>query len=345
MPLITVGIPVHNGMPYLQECVESILTQTYRNFELLIVDDGSTDDSLAYLKSLRDPRLRIISQANRGLTSTLNRMLSEANSPWLVRQDADDVSFPNRLQRIVDHIYEYPRSGMFCSAAEYYPKGCYGHFRGTNATPEQFRSLILSGYMPTICHPTVTLNVNRALAVGGYRFDLYVEDIDLWWRMGLACDIRLIPEVAVGFRQNQNSISSANLAQQALNTLYIQYLLLSHLWKLDPLPYERASSELQRLVKPRNLSFKTHLRQFNIEMGRGNRIKAAVELGTAFVSSPSKFIQRVIDEYATGKIVSVGENPELFAQHRKALWPDAPDRAGAFVEVKARRMVLDSNEA
>src|SRR5579872_5321061 len=81
MPLLTVGIPVYNALPYLRESVESILNQTYENFELLIIDDGSTDDSLEYLKSIRDRRLRLIHQENRGLTATLNRMLAEANSP------------------------------------------------------------------------------------------------------------------------------------------------------------------------------------------------------------------------------------------------------------------------
>jgi hypothetical protein len=341
MPLLTVGIPVYNAMPYLRESVESILNQTYENFELLIINDGSTDDSLEYLRSIHDRRLRLIHQENRGLTATLNRMLAEANSPWLVRQDADDVSFPRRLERVVESIYKYPGAGMFCSLAEYYPKGCYGTFRATCGTPEQFRSVVLKGYLPTICHPTVTLNVNRALAAGGYRFNLFVEDIDLWWRMALAFDIRLIPEATVGFRQNQESVSSANLAKQALNTLYVQYLLLSHLWNLEALPHEQVCARLETLVRPAKLSFKRHIRQFNIEMGRGNRVKAAGKLAMAFLASPRNFIERVVDEYATGKIVCIGENPEVFIENRKRLWPRA-DENSPFVPPEVRRqMVLD----
>ena len=86
MRQITVGIPVYNGMPYLPESVESILRQDYNDFEILIINDGSTDDSVDYLHSLRDPRLRILHQENRGLTATLNRMLSEATTPWLARR-------------------------------------------------------------------------------------------------------------------------------------------------------------------------------------------------------------------------------------------------------------------
>jgi len=341
--LITVGIPVFNAMPYLAESVQSILGQGYSDFEILVINDGSTDDSLPYLQSLRDPRLRIVNQKNLGLTATLNRMLAEVRTPWLVRHDADDVAYPHRLARTVEYINRYPQSGMFCSLAEYFPRGCYGQFRATQGKPEQFRDLVLSGYLPTICHPTVTLNVERTIAVGGYRFGLYVEDIDLWWRMALQYDIRLIPEVTLGFRQNLKSISSANLAKQALHTLYIQYLLLSYLWNLVPLPYEQACQQLSRLLNPRKLEFKTHLRGFNIELGRGNRCKALWELSSAFLTSPGSCARRLFDELLAHRAISLGVQPELYAKNRNALWPNA----GAPVEVvgaaRPPRMTLEGN--
>src|SRR5437868_13596098 len=96
-PQFTVGIPVFNGMPYLPEAVQSVLRQSYPHFTLLVINDGSTDGSLEYLNGVRDSRLRVISQSNQGLTPTLNRLLREADTPWLVRLDADDVALPNRL--------------------------------------------------------------------------------------------------------------------------------------------------------------------------------------------------------------------------------------------------------
>jgi glycosyltransferase involved in cell wall biosynthesis len=343
MSLITVGIPVFNAMPYLAESVQSILGQTNCNFEILVINDGSTDDSLPYLRSLRDPRLRIINQKNQGLTATLNRMLAEVRTSWLARHDADDVALPHRLERTVEYINRYPRSGMFCSLAEYYPRGCYGQFRATRGTPEQFRDLVLCGYLPTICHPTVTLNVERTIAVGGYRFDLYVEDIDLWWRMALEYDIRLIPEVTMGFRQNLKSISSANLAKQTLHTLYIQYLLLSHLWNLVPLPYAQACHELSCLLNPRKLEFKTHLRGFNIELGRGNRCKALWELNSAFMASPASFSRRLFDEFFAHRTISLGERPVLFAKNRSALWPNAGAPVELVEAVRPPRMTTEVN--
>src|ERR1700692_3965269 len=97
MTLLTLGLPVYNAMPFLPQTLDSLLRQSYEDFELLVIDDASTDGSLGYLKSIKDSRLRLISQENRGLTATLNRMLAEANTPWLVRHDADYIAFPHRV--------------------------------------------------------------------------------------------------------------------------------------------------------------------------------------------------------------------------------------------------------
>ena len=320
MPQITVGIPVYNAMPYLPECMDSILRQSYAHFEILVINDGSSDGSLEYLKSLRDPRLRLLSQSNQGLTATLNRMLSEARTPWLVRQDADDVSYPHRLSRISEYIAKHPEAGMFYSLADYYPSASIGRFRSSRGTPEELRHIVNSGYMLSICHPSVTLNVEKTLALGGYRFNLHVEDKDLWWRMAILYDIRFIPEVTVGVRQNLQSVSSVNLAEQSLNVLYIQYLLLSHLWKLKPLPLETVRVALTRMINMRKLRSKKHLRAFNIEWGRGNRSKAVQEAALAFALSPASLIQRVTDELATNRRITVGEPQQLFVSLSSLLW-------------------------
>src|SRR5919106_3135935 len=100
MRLLTVGIPVYNAMPFLPEAVESVLRQTYPDFDLLVVDDGSTDGGPDYLRSVSDPRVRVIRQENQGMSNALNRMLREINTPWLVRQDADDLADEHRLEVI-----------------------------------------------------------------------------------------------------------------------------------------------------------------------------------------------------------------------------------------------------
>lgn len=321
MRQLTLGIPVFNAMPYLPESLESILCQTYEDFDILVVNDGSTDGSSEYLHSVRDSRLRIIDQDHMGVTTARNRMLAEARTPWLALHDADDIAYPHRLARAVDYIGRYPGSGMFYSLADYIPAGSVGRFRTTRGNPDQIRNLTQSGYLIAICNPTCILNLERVKAVGGYRFDLYIEDIDLWWRMALDSDIRFIPEVLTGVRQNLQSICSLNLRSQALNLLYIQYLLLSHLWNRKPLAYDDARNSLLKLFDPRKVEFRNHLRAFNIELGRGNKRKAFGQAARAFLASPTNFVSRLWDECSPSRTITMGESPALFKKHENILWP------------------------
>jgi glycosyltransferase involved in cell wall biosynthesis len=324
MRLITVGLPVYNAMPFLPETVESLLAQSYSDFELLIINDGSTDDSLEYLKALRDPRVRLVCQDNRGLTSTLNTMLHEAETPWLVRHDADDIAYPDRLAKTVEYIQRYPEAGMFYSHAEYYQQGrSFGSFRTTAAPPEVIRGYVRAGYFPAICHPAVTLNVKKTLLLGGYRFDLHIEDADLWWRMALSHDLRLIPDKTVGCRINEGSTSSRNLETQAINALYVQYLLLSHLWGLSPLPYEKAKLHLVALNSKKKLRFREQIRLANMSLGSNSYLKGAVHMLLAFLTSPSHFVERVAYEFGRESHVVNGIDPRIFVSHCTLLWPDS----------------------
>lgn len=322
MRQITVGIPVFNAMPYLPESLESILRQAYSDFEILVINDGSTDNSREYLRSVRDPRLRVVDQENQGITVALNRMLAEVSTPWLVRHDADDVAYPQRLSRAVDYISKYPESGMFYSLADYFPSSSVGRFRTTKGSPGEIRALVQSGYLVPICHPTAILNVERTRAIGGYRFNLHVEDTDLWWRMALRYDVRLIPEVLTGVRQNLKSVSSTKIEEQALNLLYIQYLLISHLRQRRPLAYDEARNQLLHLFRPEKVKFRNHLRAINIELGRGHKSMAFVQAGRAFFTSPTNFVRRLWDECSPGRAITLGEAPDLFRKHENVLWAD-----------------------
>lgn len=323
MSLLTIGLPVYNAMPFLPETIDSLLRQTYSDFQVLAIDDGSTDDSLDYLKSIQDSRFKIITQSNRGLTATLNRMLAEVETPWLVRHDADDIAYSNRIELIAESINKYPDAGMFYSYAKYYQNAeSFGTFRTTKASPDILTSLTKAGYLLAICHPTAALNVAKTKEVGGYRFDLHIEDIDLWWRMALLHEIRLIPEETVGFRLNTNSVSSSNLREQSTNTLYVQYLLLSHLWALQPLPYELVKEQLIMLLDNKKLNFRTNMRMTNIHMGK-KAYAGAIKYGIgALLSSPQDFLERLTYELGNKDIAVNGEDPKLFAANCSSLWQE-----------------------
>src|SRR5277367_6398737 len=155
-------------MPFLPEAIESLLHQTVSNFTILVIVDGSDDGSLQYLETVRDARLRVLIQPRCGLTATLNRLLLETKTSWLVRQDADDISYPTRIERIQEHISQYPAAALFYSLAEYYPpKRSMGLFRCSRGSPQELRQIVQSGYLLSICHPSVALHVDKTLALGG----------------------------------------------------------------------------------------------------------------------------------------------------------------------------------
>ncbi len=321
--LLTVGLPVHNAMPYLEESLESVLKQSFRDFRILAVVDGATDGSLAYLHSIRDERLRVVEQQHCGITFTLNRMLRECETPWLIRQDADDISTPDRFEKILEAIERHPDAGMFYSNAAYYPTHrSMGQFRCTRGTPDQIRSIARAGYLPAICHPSVTLNVTKTLAVGAYRPGIQCEDTDLWWRMALAHDIYFIPEVLLLFRQNMESLTSRNLHAQALHGLYVQYLLLSQLQSRVPERLSDVEGELLAMLEQTPLAAKEKLRFFNIHLGRGEYLPAAQFFLSALFASPSYVVRRIVDEMRPSPAISNGVEPRLFQQRKDSLWPE-----------------------
>ncbi|MGO9208895.1 MAG: glycosyltransferase family 2 protein [Terriglobales bacterium] len=329
-PLFTIGMPVYNAMPYLPEAVESVLRQTYPHFELLIINDGSRDGSLEYLRSLQDPRIRIVSQENRGLTATLNRMLEEARAPWLVRLDADDVASPERLALVAGGLERHPAAGMLYSRAKH-----YGHVsamaaaRSTEGTPAKLRELTRAGYLLSLVHSSVVLNVARTRALGGYRFDLHIEDLDLWWRMALRHDIVFIPQVTVQYRLNNDSVCINNLQRLLANTLFAQYLLLSNLWCLEPRPYGAVIGTLSGMVDARRLAYREQMWRAAAHLSAQGYRQAVPHLVMAAVHSPLRFLRRVSYPFGREAMVRRGEDPQRVRRIRRQLWDAAelPDTA------------------
>src|SRR4051794_24772902 len=109
-PPISVLLAVYNGGRYLRAAVDSILTQTFTDFEFIIIDDGSTDGSLATLREFaqRDPRINLVSRPNKGLTVTLNEGIALARGEFLARMDADDIALPQRFEKQIAYLRDHP---------------------------------------------------------------------------------------------------------------------------------------------------------------------------------------------------------------------------------------------
>lgn len=320
VPAVTVAMPVCNGMPWLPEAVESVLAQSFADFELLAIVDGGSDGSREYLRGVRDERLRVLEQPNAGVTATLNRLLRETRTTWLIRQDADDVSYPGRIEKLMGAIRAYPEAGLIYSLADYHPRErCAGRFRCSRGTPGELRSIVEQGYLLSICHSTVVLNLEKALAVGGYRMDIHAEDADLWWRMARNFDVRFIPEALVGFRQNLVSVSARHAGEQQVAGLYVQYLLLSDLWNLRPKPFGDVGLVLAGFLRPSRIAAKESLRRCNMHLAERRVARSAAALVRALLQSPGYVAGRVRDELRRSGIAN-GLPPGLFLEQKEALW-------------------------
>lgn len=205
-PAITVLMTVYNGRKLLAEAIESILVQTHRDFELLIINDGSTDDSLALLRTYADPRIRIIDQQpNRGIHHTLNRGLHEARGRYVAIMDQDDIAMPRRLERLYSRMEAQPDLALCGSAIEtfgYHPvKPWVRYFE-----PDALKVALL--FENPICHPSVMLRRSN-LADNGLQYpDMpYAEEYCLWVTLSRLKPIANHPEPLLRYRSHPQQVS------------------------------------------------------------------------------------------------------------------------------------------
>lgn len=210
-PDISVMMPVYNAAPYLDEAIEGIRDQTWRNWELIVLNDGSTDESLdiAMRYAACDNRIRVISRANKGLVATRNELLNAASAPLVAVNDADDISVPNRLELQVQYLRDHPqcvalgsRATLFISASLVVGE------EFELQTHEEIDRANLEGRGSAIAHSASMYRTDAARQVGGYH-DEYPpsEDLDLWLRLAEIGRLANLPQTLVRYRLREGSMS------------------------------------------------------------------------------------------------------------------------------------------
>ena len=185
-PEITVLMPVFNNEKYLKQAIESILAQTYKDFELLIIDDGSTDGSNNIIQSFTDSRIRLVkNDTNEGLIKTLNKGIELAKGEFIARMDGDDIALPKRLEKQVEVLKSSPSVSMVaCCISIIDEAGEEQGFWGDDKlaiTNEQIRNTLPNENC--IAHPSVMIRKDKLMK---YKYSLALkdsEDWDLWLRM------------------------------------------------------------------------------------------------------------------------------------------------------------------
>lgn len=203
-PRVTVLMSVFNGQRYLAESVESVLAQSFRDFELLVIDDGSTDDSPALLAAYaaKDPRVRVVRHENRGQNPSLNRGLELARSELIARADADDTNLPGRLERQVAFLDAHPEvdiCGAWCTVLE---PGGKKTLRRLPLTHTAIKSRLFVG--TALVHPTVMYR-RESMRRADLAYDnalLTASDYDLWVRASRLLTLANVPEPLLLYRMH-----------------------------------------------------------------------------------------------------------------------------------------------
>ena len=212
VPRVSVVMPVYNGERFIAEAVSSVLASELREFELLILDDGSTDASAAIATRVTDgdPRVRIIALAHGGIAATRNAGLEHARADLIANLDADDAMFPHRLTRQSAYLDAHPEciavgSRSVVVDAESKPVGIAGRY----FSHEDIDRSLLDGNGGAIGNDTAMIRKQAALAAGGYAVHLQAtgEDHDMWLRLAETGRLFCLPEVLSRYRIHQTNAS------------------------------------------------------------------------------------------------------------------------------------------
>jgi len=296
-PKVTVLMSVYNGEKYLREAIDSILAQTFKNFEFLIVNDGSTDKTAEILKSYKDSRIKIISnEKNIGLTKSLNKGLKAAKGNYIARQDADDVSMPERLEKEVEFLEQNRNVGLVGTDYLFInEKGKVVHIVKCLNGSRELKEKLLEGNQ--FGHGSVMLRRECIDEVGTYREEFkFAQDYDFYLRIAEVYDVANISEPLYQWRINVKSVSvKEKMFQDKYASLAIELAKERKRFgkdKLQTLKREEVNDFLERyLISSSNAQNKKEIAEgyyfYGLVLLNGRDYKGALRLLTkSFIIHP-----------------------------------------------------------
>lgn len=310
-PTVSVVMPVRNGGRFLRLAIESVLGQSMRDLELVVVDDGSQDDSAEIVRgyAARDRRVGLIQLPTSGISVALNAGLEAAGGAWVARLDADDVALPGRLARQLEAARARPDVVVWASWAETIDVTgrTIGRVSTGPLTDAEFARDHAAGLVE-ILHPTVMLRRTVALDVGGYdaRFD-GAEDVELWDRVGEVGPILTLPEPLVRFRVHGGSFSTERFADGVRIHRFVAARRRATA-RGDDLDFdgflaqEATASALRRLGRELGVKARLRYRRAGVAYAEGRRAATAAHLLAALSVSPRYTTTRLWRQVFAGRL-------------------------------------------
>jgi hypothetical protein len=220
--VISVVIPLFNKAPYVVEAVRSALACDYPPHEVIVVDDGSTDDGPQRVRALADPRVRLVSQPNRGVSAARNRGVDEAHGEYVAFLDADDYWTPRYLGAIAELIARFPGCGMYGTHFYYFRNDGsrqVPRLRGMKAGPQRVERFFEHWSRGVLFNTSAVVIPRRLLGAAGIRFpegEQHGEDQDVWFRIAERWPVGYLPEPLAGYRLGVQASLAESFAADAL---------------------------------------------------------------------------------------------------------------------------------
>jgi glycosyltransferase involved in cell wall biosynthesis len=230
-PLVSVVMPIYNSERFLDEAMESILNQTFEDFEFIIVADKSTDTSDAILDDFRekDDRIKVFDQERIGLIASLNKGCQLAKGKYIARMDADDISLPHRLEMQLQYLEEHPEIGVLGTGIRYIDEA--GRLGKSVRNPRDPKLIKFYLHLENcFVHPSIMMRRETIKHLGFYNPEaIDAEDYDLWARAAFVTQVSNLQDILLEYRVWSGGISSHNALSRDQTVLRIRQLMINKL--------------------------------------------------------------------------------------------------------------------
>jgi glycosyltransferase involved in cell wall biosynthesis len=304
---LSVILPVYNGMPYLPEAVESILTQTFTDFTFIIVNDGSTDGSGAYLSGISDPRVVVIEHKNAGQGAARKTALSQCLSEYVALMDADDVSLPNRLAIQIAFLEDHPDTVMVGTQFNFLILGTIQRALRAPAEHAQILARLMKG-RAGLCTPSLMFRRNNALACIDYPDGHLGEDIYFCLRMCDQGTVANLDKILMLYRMHSDQTSLSRTKEIVIGNHYAVHLAVYR--GLGKAPPRFEDFILETTWKDRwrwaeEARTITQYRTGRLELATGRQIRGYLRLMLLALRRPAHSIRRLIQTARSSVTVSL----------------------------------------
>jgi len=298
-PEVSVIVPIYNGSAYLTETLNSLLSQTCANIELLAIDDGSTDASSDIVRSMKDDRVRLIRTENFGLCHALNLGITEARAPFIARSDQDDISDPKRLERQLQIMREFPEAiGLFAYSTKFGRSHCWSNKDKLIMAPGEVKEYepLKDGCM---LGSTMFARTSALQAVGGFRQSYYpADDWDLEFRLSETGKVLILCEVLIAYRFQTSANTYRVFAEMQEKKRWAKDSYRRRLKSMPELTiyqfrHAQANGAWSRFHRYCKDSSKLHMRTAGQRVLDGSYLAGLTHLFVSVMLNPKDFARRV----------------------------------------------------